>query len=186
MINLYKPVDDTFLQLWNKIHTHVNPTWVAQIRTQLAEACPAYLDCTESQAADLRVTQQWLRMMLWQLCLSQGLVSSVAAETAMTFTYPIDISRELFSMTHQFSQHAMEAHGVGLVSFLLLRQRQTSRTPSFEFPTDDPSRTLIPVALLSLVAPIRPLYSFSIYAEGQNVSPKNPHSLSSTWHVWFR
>jgi hypothetical protein len=117
LINLYKPIDETFVQLWNKIHTSTNPTWIAQLQNQLSEALPAYLDCTESQAVDLRVTQQWLRTMVWQLCVSQGLVSSVAADNAMTFKYPIEISRDMLSMTQQFSQHAMEVHGVGLVSF---------------------------------------------------------------------
>lgn len=116
LLSLYKPVDDTFVHLWNKVRAHANPTWIAQVQTQLSDALPTYLECTESQAVDLQVTQQWLRTMLWQLCVSQGLVSSVAADGAMTFKYPIEISRDLLAMTHQFSQHAMEVHGVGLVS----------------------------------------------------------------------
>ncbi|KAL5444571.1 hypothetical protein PMIN07_000151 [Paraphaeosphaeria minitans] len=118
LINLYKPVDATFLNLWNKVQTHGNPSWIAQLQNQLTEALPAYLDCTESQATDLRITQQWLRTMLWQLCVSQGLVSSVTADNTRTFKYPIEVSRDLLSMTHQFSQHAMEVHGVGLIEKL--------------------------------------------------------------------
>lgn len=118
MINLFKPVDDTFINVWNKVRTLANPTWTAQVQNQLSEALPSYFDCTESQAVELRVTQQWLRTMLWQLCVSQGLVSSVAADHSMTFKYPIEISRDLLSMTHQFSQHAMEVHGVGLIEKL--------------------------------------------------------------------
>jgi hypothetical protein len=116
MVNLYKPVNDEFVLLWNKVHPHANPTWIAQVQNQLSEALPPYFDCTESQAADLRVTQQWLRTMLWQLCVSQGLVSSVSADITMTFKYPIEISRDLLALTTQFSQQAMEVHGVGLVS----------------------------------------------------------------------
>lgn len=116
LVNLYKPFDDTFFSIWNKVRSHANPTWLAQLQSQLSEALPPYLECTEIQAVDLRVSQQWLRTMVWQLCVSQGLVSSVAADAAMTFKYPIEISRDLLSLTHQFSQQAMEAHGVGLVS----------------------------------------------------------------------
>lgn len=116
MINLYKTIDDTFVNLWNRVHNHVNPTWIAQLQTQLSEAVPAYLECTEAQAVEIRVTQQWLRAMVWQLCVCQGLVSSVSQDTAMTFKFPIQISRDLLTMTHQFSQPAMEVHGVGLVS----------------------------------------------------------------------
>lgn len=33
----------------------------------------------------------------------------------MTFRYPIEIAKDLVSVTHQFSKHAMEIHGIGLV-----------------------------------------------------------------------
>jgi hypothetical protein len=79
---------------------------------------PGYLGCTEVQAIELRISQQWLRTMVWQLCVSQGLVSSVAPDSSMTFKYPVEISRDVLSMTHQFSQQAMEVQGVGFVSFL--------------------------------------------------------------------
>lgn len=115
MINLYKTIDDTFINLWNRVHSHVNPTWISQLQQQLSEAVPSYLECTEAQAVEIRVTQQWLRAMVWQLCVCQGLVSSVSNDTAVTFKYPIQISRDLLTMTHQFSQPAMEIHGVGLV-----------------------------------------------------------------------
>lgn len=116
MISLYKTLDDTFINLWNRVHSHVNPTWIAQLQNQISEAVPAYLECTEVQAVEIRVTQQWLRTMVWQLCVGQGLVSSVSQDTCLTFKFPIQISRDLLTMTHQFSQPAMEVHGAGLVS----------------------------------------------------------------------
>ena len=124
MINLYKTIDDTFINLWNQsrnqvqnqVQNHANPAWIARLQPQLSDAVPAYLECTEAQAVEIRVTQQWLRAMVWQLCLSQGLVSDVSQETTMMFKFPIQISRDLLTMTHQFSQPAMEVHGVGLVS----------------------------------------------------------------------
>lgn len=116
MINMYKIIDDTFVNLWNRVHTHVNPAWITQLQTQLSEAVPAYLDCTEAQAVEIRVTQHWLRAQAWQLCVCQGLVSSVTNDSPLTFKYPIEISRDLLTMAHQFSQQAMEVHGAGLVS----------------------------------------------------------------------
>ncbi|KAF3031305.1 hypothetical protein E8E12_001287 [Didymella heteroderae] len=118
MINLYKTIDNTFVNLWNRVHNHVNPQWIAQLQTQLSEAVPAYLECTEAQAVEIRVTQQWLRAMAWQLCVNQGALSSVSQDTSMTFKFPIQISRDLLTMTHQFSQPAMEVHGVGLTEKL--------------------------------------------------------------------
>jgi hypothetical protein len=116
LINLYKTIDDTFVSLWNRVHTHASPTWIAQLQTQLSDAVPAYLECTEAQAVEIRVTQQWLRATVWQLCVCQGLVNSVSNDASITFKYPIQISRDLLTMTQQFSQPAMEVHGAGLVS----------------------------------------------------------------------
>lgn len=118
MINMFKIIDDTFVNLWNRVHTHANPAWIAQLQTQLSEAVPAYLECTEAQAVLIRITQQWLRAQAWQLCVCQGLVSSVTSENILTFKYPIEISRDLLTMTHQFSQQTMEVHGVGLIEKL--------------------------------------------------------------------
>jgi hypothetical protein len=106
-ITLYKPIDDTFIGLWNKVRRSANPIYLAQLQTQLSEALPAHLQCTEIQAVDLRVSQQWLRTMVWQLCVSQGF---------MAFKNPIEISQYLLSTIHQFSHQVMEVHGVELVS----------------------------------------------------------------------
>ncbi|KAF2501119.1 hypothetical protein BU16DRAFT_438422, partial [Lophium mytilinum] len=122
LLDLYKPFDDSFIALWNKTTPSgtggANPSWLASLQVQLQEMLPAYLDCTEIQAADLRVTQQWLRTVVWQLCVSQGFVSSLATDPGMTFKYPIEISNDLLSMTQHISQQAMEVHGVGLIEKL--------------------------------------------------------------------
>lgn len=153
MINMFKIIDDTFVNLWNRVHTHANPAWIAQLQTQISEAVPAYLECTEAQAVLIRITQQWLRAQAWQLCVSQGLVSSVTNENILTFKYPIEISRDLLTMTHQFSQQTMEVHGVGLVSTagfhylpVVAFFRHRIQIP----PCTDPS---IPATLCSGVAP---------------------------------
>jgi hypothetical protein len=114
-ITLFKTIDDTFVKLWNRVHAQANPAWCAQLQTQLSEAVPTYLECTEAQAVEIRITQQWLKAMAWQLCVCQGLVSSVSNDNCMTFKYPIEISRDLLTMTHQFSQQSMEIHGAELV-----------------------------------------------------------------------
>jgi hypothetical protein len=122
MINMFKNIDDTFVNLWNRVHnSHVSPAWIAQVQTQLSEAVPAYFECTEAQEVQIRITQQWLRSQAWQLSVCQGLVSSVSNDSPLTFKYPIDIARDLLTISHQFSQQAMEVHGVGLVSTYCFR-----------------------------------------------------------------
>lgn len=118
LVNLFRPFDDTFVGLWNKARVGCTTEWLARLQQQLSDALPQYLQCTESQAVDLRCSQQWLRTMVWQLSISHGFLSSAASDNAMSFKYPIEVSRDLVHSASQFSQSAMEVHGIGLVEKL--------------------------------------------------------------------
>lgn len=118
LVNLFRPFDDTFVGLWNRSRSGCTKEFLAQLQQQLSVALPSNLQSTESQAVDLRCSQQWLRTMVWQLSISQGLLSSTTADKAMSFQFPIDVSRDLVSATSRFSQTAMEVHGIGLIEKL--------------------------------------------------------------------
>lgn len=118
LVRLFRPFDDTFVGLWNKARVGCTTDWLAQLQQQLTDALPQYLQCTESQAVDIRCSQQWLRTMVWQLSISHGFLSSAAADNAMSFKYPIEISRDLVHSASQFTQPSMEVHGVGLIEKL--------------------------------------------------------------------
>ena len=118
LVKLFRPFDDTFIGLWNKSKTGATTSWLSQMQQQLADALPVYLQCTECQAVDLKVSLQWLRTMVWQLSISHGFLSSAAADNAMSFKFPIEISRDLVTATSNFSQQSMEVHGIGLVEKL--------------------------------------------------------------------
>jgi hypothetical protein len=120
LVSLFRPFDDMFIALWNKARTDCSAAYLSALQKQLSEALPTYLNSTESQAADLRTSQQWLRTMVWQLSIQNGCLSSGSDDPSMTFQYPVEIARDLVSMTSQFSHHSMEVHGVGLVSLLSL------------------------------------------------------------------
>ena len=118
MVNLYRPFDDTFIGLWNKSRTDCSPFTLARLQQQLTEALPPVLNTTQSQAADLRTSQQWLRTLVWQLSIANGFLSSTSPDTSMTFRFPIEIAKDLVAVTSQFSKQSMEVHGIGLVSIL--------------------------------------------------------------------
>lgn len=105
-----------FISLWNKARSDCSPAYLSALQKQLTEALPAYLNSTENQAADLRTSQQWLRTMVWQLSIQNGCLSSGHDDPSMTFQYPVEIARDLVTMTGQFSHQSMEVHGIGLVS----------------------------------------------------------------------
>ena len=116
LVKLYRPFDESFVGLWNKTRSGCSTAWLAVLQKQLVDALPTYLNCTESQAADLKTSQQWLRTMVWQLSIANGNLSSTSADVSMTFQYPIEIARDLLAATGNFSMHSMELHGIGLVS----------------------------------------------------------------------
>ncbi|KAI9880714.1 MAG: hypothetical protein M1830_000997 [Pleopsidium flavum] len=118
LVRLYRPFDDTFVGLWNQTRAGCSTAWLAQLQKQLMDALPTYLNSTESQAADLRTSQQWLRTMVWQLSITNGYLSSTSADVSMTFKYPIEISRDLVAVTGNLSQQSMEVHGIGLIEKL--------------------------------------------------------------------
>ncbi len=126
LVNLYRPFNDTFIGLWNKSRTDCSPFTLARLQGQLTDALPAFLNTTESQAADLRTSQQWLRTMVWQLSIANGFLSSTSPDTSMTFTFPIEIARNLVAVTGQFSKQSMEIHGIGLVRIPLNLERTSS------------------------------------------------------------
>ncbi|KAL8650120.1 MAG: hypothetical protein Q9210_004014 [Variospora velana] len=118
MVNIYRPFDDTFIGLWNKSRTDCSTLWLARLQKQLTQELPAVLDCTETQAADLRTSQHWLRTIVWQLSITNGFLSSTSPDSSTTFTYPIEIAKDLVAATSQLSQRSMEVHGIGLIEKL--------------------------------------------------------------------
>ena len=116
LVHLYRPFDEIFVGLWNKSTLDCSTRQLARLQHQLEEALPIELKTTETQAADLRTSQQWLRTMVWQLSISKGFLSSASSDRSMTFRYPIEIAKDLVTVTSRLSQHSMEVHGIGLVS----------------------------------------------------------------------
>lgn len=115
LINLFRPFDDTFIGLWNKARNDCSTPWLAHLQKQLTAALPPTLNVTDSQAADLRTTQQWLRTMVWQLSITNGYLSSSSSDSSMTFQYPVEISRDLVADLSGLPLASMEVHGIGLI-----------------------------------------------------------------------
>jgi hypothetical protein len=88
---------------------------LASIQRQLSEAVREDVKVTKIQEVDIRVTQQWLRTIVWQLSTASGCLSSTAQDESMTLLYPIKISKELTEILGYIEIQAMEVHGVGFV-----------------------------------------------------------------------
>lgn len=118
LISLFRCIDDEFMALWNKAKRDCSPAWLSQLQRQLLDALPPEIRTTDNQAADIRVTLHWLRIMVWQLSITSGCLSSSSPDSSMTFKYPIEVAKDLILDISKLSLPAMEVHGVGLVCFI--------------------------------------------------------------------
>ncbi|KAJ9292127.1 transcriptional regulator family: Fungal Specific TF [Paecilomyces variotii] len=117
-VNLFRPLDDDFVGLWNKTKTTCTAQWLVQLQQQLTDVLPEKLAGTESQVADLKTTQQWLHIVIWRVSMASGFLSSTSPHPAMRFTYPVDIARDLIEGTSDIALRSMSIHGSALTEKL--------------------------------------------------------------------
>ncbi|KAH7413072.1 RING-3 [Cadophora sp. MPI-SDFR-AT-0126] len=115
LVSLFQHFDETFMTLWNMSGSDSSPQALIQLQEILKTAIPEGSDRTEIQQADLRVSRQWLRTLVWQLCVSKGLLSSQSSDESMSFQYPISIARDVVQVARSLPIKAFEANGVGLL-----------------------------------------------------------------------
>ncbi|KAI2467924.1 fungal-specific transcription factor domain-containing protein [Annulohypoxylon bovei var. microspora] len=110
LVNLFRPFDDVFLTLWNKTRAESSPSYLSALQKQFSDMIPPYMNVQDS---DQRANQQWLKTATWHLGMQNG------SQEQMQMQYPIDMSRDLMSMTSQFSTHSNELIGLPMVAKLL-------------------------------------------------------------------
>lgn len=116
LIALFRPFDDKFFALWNRSASQCSESSLAALEQQILDAVPAAAPLSDDQLANLRVSQQWLRLMLWELFTLLGYLSSTSPHACMGFRYPLQVARDLTFATWKLPIDSMEIHGVGLVS----------------------------------------------------------------------
>lgn len=81
---------------------------------------PADLDASvlnDVQRADLVVTRQWMRAVIWRFAARTGLTTAAAtSQSSSSVMNPIRIAREFLSFISQLPHTAIEAHGPTIVS----------------------------------------------------------------------
>lgn len=115
LAELYRPFDESFLSVWNGTQTDYSRDSLVQLEDHLQSAVPTDLELPDILMADLRVSQQWLRTMIWQLATSAGFLSSTPTHPCLDFRYPLQIARDLSLATWKLSRDSMETHGMGLI-----------------------------------------------------------------------
>ena len=79
-------------------------------------ALPVTLNVSSEQVANLRVSQLWLQIRLWELFPKFGFLSSESVHECLTFQYPVLVARDLCRLVDELPIGSLQIHGVGLVS----------------------------------------------------------------------
>jgi hypothetical protein len=118
-IELFRNFGDAFMSLWNSVDanskTAVSPQPLIKLQEFLKRAIPDVMQRTEIRQADLLVTRQWLKTIVWQLCLNKGMLSSDAITDSMSFHYPVDIARDVILVSRFLPLKAFQANGIGIL-----------------------------------------------------------------------
>lgn len=98
---------------------------------------------TDIQRADILVTQQWLRLILWQISNRLSLLSTQSTNPSFTYDYPILIARDLCMVLETLTEDSLRAHhfsiyckifevAYSLMDILFLAKRQRDAAGSHE------------------------------------------------------
>jgi len=73
-------------------------------------------ETTAIQKADLLITQQWLRLIVWQSSFRQGLLSwsAGADRAALNFAFPLAVAARTAAVLRGLPAAAVEVHGMGI------------------------------------------------------------------------
>ena len=95
----------------NQLAFSGGPTDIARIHRLLDHVLLEDKALTDSQKANALVTCQWLRLVLWQVSLRKGLLSSSAMEPIFQYTFPMAIARGLHRVMETLSAESLLING---------------------------------------------------------------------------
>ncbi|KAI1463771.1 uncharacterized protein F4812DRAFT_230636 [Daldinia caldariorum] len=119
---LFRALDSNFITLLNQesapgaVPVNSFDELELAINTALNHTCPS--DLLPTQKANLRVTQLWLRIVLWQLRLRLGHLSEQNMKSSRTYHYPLDVAKDLALSTRDLPVQSIQVHGVGITEKL--------------------------------------------------------------------
>ncbi|KAG5984642.1 hypothetical protein E4U55_003863 [Claviceps digitariae] len=119
LISLFRNFDAEFLKMWNTnseapvcASTRDYP---AKLQRFLQDAIPQVATRTANQQADLLLSREWLRIVVWQLCVSKKFLCSWSPLESMSFQFPVSVARNVVTVTSRLPGGALEANGVGIL-----------------------------------------------------------------------
>lgn len=119
LAELFRPLNTSFIGLLNQeVTTNPSPAYISDVEARVNSALGSGFGLYDTQKANLRVTQLWLRLVIWKLRLRLGYLVEESYQHSITFRYPIDIAKELMLSTRDLPTSSFTVHGVGMIEKL--------------------------------------------------------------------
>ena len=119
LAELFRPLNTSFIGLLNQeVTLDPSPAFVNDVEARVNSALGSGFGLYDTQKANLRVTQLWLRLVIWKLRLRLGYLVEESYQHSITFRYPIDIAKELMLSTRDLPASSFIVHGVGMIEKL--------------------------------------------------------------------
>ncbi|PTB41800.1 hypothetical protein M441DRAFT_138449 [Trichoderma asperellum CBS 433.97] len=118
LISLFQNFDTAFITMWNVSNDppfSAPKDYLVQIQQALEQALPQVSERTTTQQADLLLSREWLKLMVWQLCVSKTLLCSTSPDESMSLRFPVSVARNMILTTRHLPEKALEANGVGIL-----------------------------------------------------------------------
>jgi hypothetical protein len=117
---LFRPLDTYFIALLNHEISAFSPPpeYINDVEARVNSALGSGFGLYDTQKANLRVTQLWLRIVIWKLRLHLGHLVEESFQHSVTFRYPIEVAKDLVLSTRDLPPSAFKIHGVGMTEKL--------------------------------------------------------------------
>lgn len=123
LVHLFASVQGVLVDFREATRPHDQPyskEALSRLQHELRQHEQWPVEWNEAQRSDVAITQQWLRILVWQLSLRSVSMSRRSADDSMSFTYPAHVSRDALRAISTVSLDALVAHGPGMVSVFVL------------------------------------------------------------------
>ncbi|KAM0327499.1 hypothetical protein ACHAQA_005787 [Verticillium albo-atrum] len=117
LVALFRHFDADFIATWNSATQSdaADLERLSTLQSLLKYTLPNVSNYSPIQQADLLVSRQWLKIIVWKLCVSRSILSIANSEDVMSLHYPATIARDVVLASRMVSTQAFEANGIGIL-----------------------------------------------------------------------
>jgi hypothetical protein len=120
LVRLFVSVDGILTNLKDRHgrrRSNFNKEILSQLQKKLRQSPQFPPQSSELQKADICVTQQWMRMLIWQLSMKNIYLSTNSGDESMSLTYPAYVAKDSLAFLSKVSLDSLVAHGPGMVCY---------------------------------------------------------------------